>query len=191
MRSNYHPPDMCLQHRERSERLVLGETACIRWWYSWCEAPGEWHLGWYPYSEEGEDFETSRRGRSKDGLWHPLGYFVSASALLIEKWKDYQKGFNTDLHGGLQITGSNCKTGVSGISFRGVYKAPIGTTKREASYKSSVKLLRGIVASTDHSRTREDIPTESKTISIFNLTPLLLQSLNVHFDISPLSIART
>jgi len=96
----------------------------------------------------------------------------------------YQKGFSTDLHGGLQITGSNCRTGVSGISFRGVYRAPIGTTKREASYKCSVNVARSIGASTDHSRARKYIPTESQAISVFNLAPLLLQSLDVHFYIS-------
>jgi hypothetical protein len=32
----------------------------------------------------------------------------------------HQKGFRTDLHGALQITGSNCKRGVSGFSLRGV-----------------------------------------------------------------------
>lgn len=53
----------------------------------------------------------------------------------------YQKGFNTDLHGCLQITGSNCKIGVSGFSFRGVYKAPMGTTRREASYAVSVSIF--------------------------------------------------
>lgn len=33
------------------------------------------------------------------------------------------------------MTGSYCKSGVSGFSLRGVYKAPIGTTSREASFE--------------------------------------------------------
>lgn len=45
----------------------------------------------------------------------------------------YAKGFSTALQGALQVTGSYCKSGVSGFSLRGVYKAPIGTTSREAS----------------------------------------------------------
>lgn len=45
----------------------------------------------------------------------------------------YAKGLSTALQGALQATGSYRRTGVSGFSFKGVYKAPIGTTSREAS----------------------------------------------------------
>jgi hypothetical protein len=37
------------------------------------------------------------------------------------------------------MTGSNWRRGVSGFSFSGVYKAPIGTTSLEASYRISAR----------------------------------------------------
>jgi len=79
---------------------------------------------------------TSRMDKSKDALEHPPGYSLSALSLFF-LIATYQKGFKTDLHGALQMTGSNCSRGLSGFSLRGVYKAPIGTTKREASWVCS------------------------------------------------------
>ena len=37
-----------------------------------------------------------------------------------------------------------------------------------------------IVLSTNHSRAREDIPTEANSIPFLHLAPLLLQSIHVH-----------
>ena len=45
----------------------------------------------------------------------------------------YQKGFKTERQGCLQVTGSKARTWLSGLSFRGVYRAPMGTTSLEAS----------------------------------------------------------
>ena len=46
----------------------------------------------------------------------------------------YQKGFRTARQGALQETGSYWSSGVSVFSFKGVYRAPMGTTSLEASY---------------------------------------------------------
>lgn len=51
----------------------------------------------------------------------------------------HAKGFNTALQGCLQVSGSYWSRGVSGFSFNGVYKAPIGTTKRLASLTRSTR----------------------------------------------------
>lgn len=106
-------------------------------------------------------FEIDRRDRSRDGREHLPDYKISAwnfGYLMLH----YQKGFRTDLHGALQITGSNCNNGLSGFSLRGVYRAPMGTTRREASYDLSVRYTasRNRLSITDHSRTGENIPTE-------------------------------
>lgn len=45
-----------------------------------------------------------------------------------------QKGLRTDRQGCLQVTGSNCRRGVSDFSFKGVYRAPMGTTSLDASW---------------------------------------------------------
>lgn len=34
-----------------------------------------------------------------------------------------------------------------------------------------------------HARTWKDVPTESQTIAVFNLTPLFFQSFYIHFDV--------
>lgn len=70
---------------------------------------------------------------------------------------------------------------MSGFSLRGVYKAPMGTTRREASYRYSAceaPLISG--SATDHAGAWEDIPTESQTIAVLDFTPLLLERLDIH-----------
>lgn len=69
---------------------------------------------------------------------------------------------------------------MSGFSFSGVYKAPIGTTSREASFAriSSVRKVCKYYA--NHASAGKSIPTESNAISIFHLTPLVFQSIVIH-----------
>ena len=60
--------------------------------------------------------------------------FESASAHFRQKKEvAHAKGLRTALQGCLQVTGSYWRRGVSGFSFNGVYKAPIGTTSLDAS----------------------------------------------------------
>lgn len=59
---------------------------------------------------------------------------IIADRVRRSRRETYQNGFNTDRQGCLQVTGSNWRRGVSGFSFNGVYNAPIGTTRRDASY---------------------------------------------------------
>lgn len=58
---------------------------------------------------------------------------VSFEALILSWLTTYQKGFKRARHVCLQVTGSYCRRGVSGFSFKGVYNAPMGTTSLEAS----------------------------------------------------------
>jgi hypothetical protein len=53
----------------------------------------------------------------------------------------YQYGLSTPLHGARHTTGSYCSNGVSVFSFKGVYRAPMGTTRREASCSSGQRLV--------------------------------------------------
>lgn len=93
----------------------------------------------------------------------------------------YQYGFSTALQGGLQIIGSNCSSGVSGFSFNGVYRAPMGTTRREAScdkVRKSAYCIGRI--SMYHAGTWKDVPTQADAISVLIVAPLLLHCLKVH-----------
>lgn len=93
----------------------------------------------------------------------------------------YQYGLSTALQGGLQIIGSNCNSGVSGFSFNGVYRAPIGTTRREASCdKFSISELSKGKVSVYHAGAWEDVPTKADAISVLIVAPLLLHCLEVH-----------
>jgi hypothetical protein len=93
----------------------------------------------------------------------------------------HQKGFRTALQGGLQVTGSNWRRGVSGFSFRGVYNAPMGTTSLEASYFLLNLRPWKFEVFTYHARAGENIPTETDAVPVLHLTPLLFQCLMVHF----------
>lgn len=70
---------------------------------------------------------------------------------------------------------------MSGFSFKGVYNAPIGTTRREASCGALSGLLPGEgKQGTDHARAGKRIPTESESIVILDLTPLIFEGVVVH-----------
>jgi hypothetical protein len=45
---------------------------------------------------------------------------MRTGGMALEYMGAYQNGFNTERQGCLQVTGSNCRSGVSGFSFRGV-----------------------------------------------------------------------
>jgi hypothetical protein len=73
-------------------------------------------------------------GKSIVGPEYQRSYLTGQNERGIWEGQIYAYGFKTALHGCLQVTGSYCRRGVSGFSFKGVYRAPIGTTSREASY---------------------------------------------------------
>lgn len=94
-----------------------------------------------------------------------------------------QNGFRTERQGCLQVTGSNCSNGDSGFSLRGVYRAPIGTTRREASCEVGQTLLQskqGPTCRAYHPGARKDIPAETDAIALLDIAPLLLESLIIH-----------
>lgn len=61
---------------------------------------------------------------------------------ILARISTWQKGFRTARHGALQVTGSYWRRGVpSCFSFKGVYRAPIGTTRRLASMREDGKVF--------------------------------------------------
>ena len=76
-------------------------------------------------------------GRSRDARGRQPGCCDVSTAnaydTMVNSLYTDQNGFRTERHGCLQVTGSNCSNGDSGFSLRGVYRAPMGTTRREAS----------------------------------------------------------
>jgi hypothetical protein len=92
----------------------------------------------------------------------------------------YQNGLSTPLQGALQTTGSYWSSGVSVFSFRGVYRAPMGTTRREASCSSGQRSVTSALAGVSyHARAGKRVPTEADAISVLDIAPLILQCLKV------------
>jgi hypothetical protein len=94
----------------------------------------------------------------------------------------YQKGLRTALQGALHATGAYWSSGVSVFSFKGVYRAPMGTTRREASCRShqhSVHSSAILEPSTHHARAGKSIPAQADAITILDLAPLFLESFEI------------
>ena len=96
----------------------------------------------------------------------------------------YANGFRTARQGGLQVTGSYRSSGVSGFSFKGVYRAPMGTTSREASWNKINHTGPSIRTEANyHSSAWNTIPAESNAITVFHLAPLVFESIIIHIVI--------
>ena len=92
----------------------------------------------------------------------------------------YANGLSTARHGALHVTGSYCNKGVSGFSFKGVYRAPMGTTRREASLKDISKVGNEEWDQLHHAGAWKCVPTKPNAVAILDLTPLVFQSFVVH-----------
>lgn len=121
---------MCPPHTQRLGRELAWPTG-IRLLYLKGVALAELPSRRCLCSAQGEGFSAGRKGRSISLLGYQHCYPVSTASSLSAG--SYAKGFSTALHGCLQVTGSYCNKGESGISFRGVYRTAGGTTRRLAS----------------------------------------------------------
>ena len=92
----------------------------------------------------------------------------------------YANGLSTARHGALHVTGSYCNKGVSGFSFKGVNRAPMGTTRREASLRNISKVNKEREDELHHAGAWKRVPTKPNAIAILDLAPLVFQSFVVH-----------
>ena len=150
---------------------------------------------------EGEDFDGDKKGTSTVDRAYLLDCTESARHMRLWPRFTDQYGLRTARHGALHATGSYCSNGVPSVfSFKGVYKALIGTscsvsdktqriqgidrrvpTRRDASY-ATLDISIFVDWETYHARAGKCIPAETNTISVLDLTPLVLDRVIVHCD---------
>lgn len=125
-------------------------------------------------------YETNKKGISKVERGCRRSCNRQLPFFCVYRIVSYANGLSTARHGSLHVTGSYRSNGVSGFSFKGVYRAPMGTTSREASLTDVSSSQPWIQWCKYHARAWESIPAESDAIAVLHLTPLVLQSVVVH-----------
>jgi hypothetical protein len=95
------------------------------------------------------------------------------------------------MQGGRQPTGWYCSSGVSVFSFKGVYRAPMGTTRRDASCSSGQRCVLSTPAGGPyHARAGERVPAEADAIAVLDVAPLVLERFKVGHLVLVLACSR-